>query len=129
MKAIGQWILLNPSAFKAYLLVVIAWIGKGILAVTGKVHDLGQWSGFVDQGVDVIVGAMTIYGIGGGVIHTARGPLLTSVGQASTTVAALVPVAPVESVVEQVKSLADEIVAVVPPADIANPQVKKSRVL
>jgi hypothetical protein len=91
MKAIGQWILLNPAAVKAYLVAVLALVAKGILAFTGKVEDLGQWSGFVDQAIDLVVGGLSIYGVIAGSIHTARGASLTPTDQAVAIVAALAP--------------------------------------
>ena len=111
MKAIIAWIVLNPSAVKAYLLAVLALVAKGILAFTGKVADLGQWSGFVDQAIDLIVGGLSIYGVIAGSIHATRGPALTTTDQTAAIVAALAP-APVDQVIAKVQSIVADVVAV-----------------
>jgi hypothetical protein len=117
MNALLSWITANPQAVKGYLIALLALVSKGILAVSGKTADLGVWSSFVDQLVDVVVGGFTIYGLSGGIIHTARGPALTAVDQASVIVAALAP-APVPQAVAQVQAIAADVVAVkVPPAE------------
>jgi hypothetical protein len=113
VKAFLTWIQQNPSAVKAYLLAVIALIAKGILAVTGKVADLGQWSGFVDQAIDLLVGGLSFYGVIAGTIHVSRGPALTTTDQASVIVAALLP-APASAAVETVKTIVADVVAVKP---------------
>ncbi len=110
MKAIGQWIVSNPSAVKAYLMAVLALIAKGILALTGKTADLGQWSGFVEQAIDLLVGGFSIYGVITGAIHATRGPTLTSTDQAAAIVAALAP-APVAEALTQVKAITAEVTA------------------
>lgn len=115
MKAIVAWIVLNPSAVKAYLLAVLALVAKGILAFTGKVADLGQYSGFIDQAIDLLVGGLSIYGVIAGSIHASRGPQLTSTDHVAAVVAALAP-APVEQAVEQVKAIVADVVAVKVPA-------------
>jgi hypothetical protein len=115
MKPLFAWITANPQAFKAYLLAIIALIAKGILALTGKVADLGQWSGFVDQAVDLMVGGITVYGLISGTVHTAQGPTLSSTAQASVIVAALSP-APVVQAVAQVQAIVADVVAIKPPA-------------
>src|ERR1700676_956165 len=98
MKAVLNWILLNPSAVKAYLLAILALVAKGILAFTCKVADLGQYSGFIDQAIDLLVGGLSIYGVISGTIHVSRGPALTTTAQVAATVSALAPV-PVEQAV------------------------------
>jgi hypothetical protein len=113
MKAVINWILLNPSAVKAYLLAVLALVAKGILAFTGKVADLGQYSGFIDQAIDLLVGGLSIYGVIAGSIHSVRGPALTTVDQAAAIVAALAP-APVATAVAQVQAIVADVVAVKP---------------
>jgi hypothetical protein len=115
MSAVLLWIQQNPSAVKAYLLSVLALVAKLILALTGKVADLGQWSGFVDQAIDLLVGGLTIYGLIAGTIHVSRGAALTTTEQASVIVAALAPApAPVTLAVEQVKTIAAEVVVKTP---------------
>jgi hypothetical protein len=54
---------------------VLALVAKGILAATGKVADLGQWSAFVEQAIDLLVAGLTIYGLVVGSVHASRGPL------------------------------------------------------
>ncbi len=110
MKAITQWVLLNPSAVKAYLVAVLALIAKLILIITGKVADLGQWSLFVDQAIDLLVGGLSIYGVIAGSIHASRGSALTPTDQAAAIVAALAPT-PVAVAVEQVKTIVADVVA------------------
>lgn len=111
MSAVLTWIQSNPSAVKAYLLSALALVAKLILALTGKVADLGQWSGFVDQAIDLLVGGLTIYGLIAGSIHVSRGPALTPTESASVIVAALAP-APVALAVEQVKTIVEEVAVV-----------------
>jgi hypothetical protein len=116
MTAVLTWITANPSACKAYLLSVLALVAKLILALTGKVADLGQWSGFVDQAIDLLVGGLTIYGLIAGSIHMSRGPALTPTESASVIVAALAP-APVALAVEQVKTIVAEVAVKTPVAE------------
>jgi hypothetical protein len=113
MNAVISWVTSNPSAVKAYLLSVLALVAKLILALTGKVADLGQWSGFVDQAIDLLVGGLTIYGLIAGSIHMSRGPALTPTESASVIVAALAP-APVALAVEHVNAIAAEVVVKAP---------------
>lgn len=94
MKAVLLWVQQNPQAVKAYLVAVIALVAKGILAITGKVADLGQWSGFVDQAIDLLVGGLTFWGLIAGSVHASRGPSLTSVDTVASVVAAIAPVQP-----------------------------------
>ncbi len=115
MNAVLIWVQQNPSAVKAYMMAAIALVAKGILAVTGKVADLGQWSGFADQAIDLIVGGLSIYGVIAGTIHVSRGPALTPTDQASVIVAALAP-APVALAVEQVKTIVAEVAVKAPVA-------------
>jgi hypothetical protein len=115
MKPIFQWIMSNPSAFKSYLLALIAWIGAGYLAASGKVADLGPWSAFVDQGVDIVVGGLTIYGVGGGITHQLRGPALTSTEHIAAIVSLLQPATPAVAV-EEVKSTVAAVASVESPA-------------
>jgi hypothetical protein len=112
MKAITQWIVLNPSAVKAYLMAVIALVAKGIQAVTGRVNDLGQWASFVDQAIDLLVGGLSIYGVIAGSIHATRGPTLSSTDQTAAIVAALSPDTPAVAVVEQAKAIVADVVSV-----------------
>ena len=114
MNAVFTWIAQNPAAFKGYLIAIIPLVSKGILAATGKVDDLGAWAGFVDMAVDLLVGALTTFGIGAGIVHTVRGPQLTSVEHVAAVVAALAP-APVTQAVEQVKTIVADVVAVKAP--------------
>ena len=111
MKAITTWIVLNPSAVKSYLLAVLALVAKGILAITGKTADMGQYAGFIDQAIDLLVGGLSIYGVIAGSIHASRGPPSSPTDQAATIVAALAP-APVPVAVEQVKAIVADVVAV-----------------
>jgi hypothetical protein len=113
MSAVLNWILLNPQAVKGYLLAVLALVAKGILAFTGKTADLGQYSGFIDQGIDLLVGGLSIYGVIAGSIHTNRGPSLTPTAQAATIVAALAPAA-VPQAVATVQAIAADVVTVKP---------------
>jgi hypothetical protein len=108
MNAVLTWIQSNPSACKAYLLSILALVAKLILALTGKVADLGQWSGFVDQAIDLLVGGLTIYGLIAGSIHVSRGPALTPTESASVIVAALAP-APVADATGLVKTIVAEV--------------------
>jgi hypothetical protein len=124
MSAILQWVQQNPQAVKAYLLSVLALIAKLILALTGKVADLGQWSGFVDQAIDLLVGGLTIYGLIAGSIHMSRGPALTTTDQASVIVAALAP-APVALAVEQVKTIVADVAAPKAPAVSEMPESRR----
>jgi hypothetical protein len=90
---------------------VLALVAKGILAVTGKTADLGNWAGFVDEGINLLVGGLTIWGVVVGSIHVSRGPALTPSDQAATIVAAIqgppasAAVAQVESAVAQVEQI------------------------
>jgi hypothetical protein len=124
MSAVLTWIQQNPSAVKAYMMAAIALVAKGILAVTGKTADLGQWSGFVDQGIDLIVGGLSIYGVIAGTIHMSRGPALTPTESASVIVAALAP-APVALAVEQVKTIVADVGAVKAPAVSEMPESRR----
>jgi hypothetical protein len=116
MSAVLTWIQQNPQAVKAYMLAVLALVAKGILAVTGKTADLGQYSGFIDQAIDLLIGSLSIYGVIAGTIHVSRGPALTTTDQASVIVAALAP-APVALAVEQVKTIAAEVAVKMPVAE------------
>jgi hypothetical protein len=113
MKAVLNWILLNPSAVKSYLLAVLALIAKGILAITGKTADMGQYAGFIDQAIDLLVGGLSIYGVIAGSIHASRGPSLTPTAQAAVLTAILQP-APVAQAVAQVEAIVADVVAVKP---------------
>jgi hypothetical protein len=124
VNALLTWIQQNPSAVKAYMLAAIALIAKGILAVTGKVAELGEWSGFVDQAVDLLVGGLSIYGVLSGTIHVARGPALTPTDQASVIVAALTP-APAAAAVEQVKEIVAGVAAAKTPVAQSFPESHK----
>ena len=110
MKSISQWILLNPSAVKAYLVAVLALIAKLILIITGKTADLGVWSAFVEQAIDLLVGGLSIYGVIAGSIHVSRGDSPTAVTQAAAIVSVLEP-APVAVAVEQVKAVVADVAA------------------
>jgi hypothetical protein len=121
MTAVLTWITSNPQAVKGYMVSVLALIAKLILAITGKVADLGVWSGFVDQAIDLLVGGLTIYGLVVGGIHHARGPGLTTTDQAATIIAALKP-APVAAAVEQVKAVVQELEAVKVPVAQSFPE-------
>lgn len=124
MNAVLSWIQSNPSAVKSYMMVAIALVAKGILAFTGKVADLGVWSGFVDQAIDLIVGGLSIYGVIAGTIHVSRGAVLTTTEQASVIVAALAP-APVMLAVEQVKTIVAEVAAPKAPAVSEMPESRR----
>jgi hypothetical protein len=117
MNALLSWITANPQALKGYLMALIALVVKGILAATGKTADLGQWTGFVDQAIDLIVGGISLYGVISATVHVARGPALSSTAQASVIVAALAP-APVPLAVAQVQAIVADVVTVkIPPAE------------
>jgi hypothetical protein len=133
MKAFLKWIVLNPATFKSYLLAILPLVGKGILAATGKMPDMGQWNDFIETGVNVLVGCLTTYGIGGVIVHTARGPQLSAADQTVAIVAALAP-ASVPVAAETMRNIEAE-VALHPPApgvvfpgpnpgphDLANPR-------
>jgi hypothetical protein len=109
MTAILTWIQQNPQAVKAYMVSVLALIAKLILALTGKTSDLGQWSDFVNQAIDLLVGALTLYGVIAGSVHVSRGPSPTPVDQAAAIVAAITG-PPVSAAVEAVK-IATEVIA------------------
>jgi hypothetical protein len=113
MNAVLIWLGQNPQAVKAFAVSILAWVGKGILAATGKTADLGNWSAFVDATIDILVGCLTGYGVGIGILHMSRGPALTPTESASVIVAALAP-APVALAVEQVKTIAAEVVIKAP---------------
>jgi hypothetical protein len=116
MNAVLIWLGQNPQAVKAFAVSILAWVGKGILAATGKTADLGNWSAFVDATIDILVGLLTAYGIGIGLLHVSRGAALTTTEQAAVIVAALAP-APVPLAVEQVKTIAAEVAVKTPPAE------------
>jgi hypothetical protein len=86
---IFTWIQQNPAAVKAYMVSVIALIARFILAATGKVDDLGQWSAFVGQAIDLLVASLTIWGVLAGSLHVSRGPAPTPHDQAAAIVAAI----------------------------------------
>jgi hypothetical protein len=121
MSAVLTWIQSNPSAAKSYMLAVLALVAKGILACTGKTADLGQYSGFIDQAIDLIVGGLSIYGLIAGSIHASRGPALTPTESASVIVAALAP-AQVGAAVEQVKAIVADVVEVKRPVAQSFPE-------
>lgn len=111
MRAVLQWAQQNPNAVKAYMVSLLALVSKSILAITGKTAALGPWAGVADQLIDIVVGALTIYGLVVGTNHVARGPALTPSDQAATIVAAIqgppasAAVAQVESAVKQVEQI------------------------
>jgi hypothetical protein len=88
MKSIGQWILTNPNAFKAFMLIVVAWIGAFIVAATGKPVS-PAWNDVINGGADLLAVMATIIGASSGVVHTLRGPDPKPIDQAATIVAAI----------------------------------------
>ena len=108
MKAVCQWIHENPAAFKTFLMVALSWIGKIVFAVTGHTASLGAWGAVIDQGVDVLVGGITLWGVVVGINHVSRGPSLTSMQQAETIVAAIKG-PPVSESVTEVKAIAEDV--------------------
>lgn len=89
MPAILDWIRLNPQATKAYLVSLLALIGKLILAISGKAAELGPWTDFVNQFVDLLVGGLTIYGLVSGTVHASRGPAETTTDQTTEIIKAI----------------------------------------
>jgi hypothetical protein len=118
MKNVLVWIEQNPLTFKSFMVAVLPWVGKVIFAATGKTASMGQWGDILNQAINVLVYVISAYGVGGAIVHVARGPALTDVDQAATIVAALKapPIPPLSEVVAEVKTVSEAVVAVAPVA-------------
>lgn len=121
MKPICLWIQQNPQTFKSFLLAILPWVGKIIFAATGKTATMGPWGDVVNQAVDVVVWLISVYGVGGAVVHVVRGPALTDMAQVATIVATLKapPIPPISEVLAEVETVAEAVVAVAPDTEIA----------
>jgi hypothetical protein len=111
MSALLTWIQSNPAAFKGFLTAFLALLVKLILQLSGKSDQLAHWNDAASQLIDLVVYAVSAYGVVCGGLHASRGPALTPTESASVIVAALAP-APVALAVEQVKTIVEEVAVV-----------------
>ena len=74
MSALFSWIQVNPQAFKAFLTTFFALLIKLILEVSGKSAELAQWNDAGSQLIDLIIYAVSAYGVIAGGVHASRGP-------------------------------------------------------
>jgi hypothetical protein len=109
MSALLTWVQQNPAAFKGFLTAFLALLVKLILQLTGKSEQLAHWNDAANQLIDLVVYAVSAYGVVSGGLHVSRGPALTPTESASVIVAALAP-APAALAVEQVKTIAADVV-------------------
>lgn len=111
MSALLLWIQNNPASFKGFLTAFLAMLVKLILQFSGKSDQLAHWNDAASQLIDLVVYAVSAYGVISGGLHASRGPALTSIDQAAAVVALLAP-APATVAVEQVKAVVADVVAV-----------------
>lgn len=89
MTAIFTWIRDNPLAFKSFLTTFFALAIKFVLQVGGQAGQLEHWNTAVNQLIDLVVYALSAYGVIAGAVHTSRGPALPAADQTATIVAAI----------------------------------------